>query len=147
MAAECVFCRIAKREVAAHIVYEDDRLMAFLDRGPIRPGHTQIVPKQHFACFDETPAELASAMTLLGQRLARALKRLYRVPRVAFAFTGSDVAHTHAHVVPMYEATDITSRRYIVEETLTFRGMPNPPDLELAGTAEALKNALLEMAP
>lgn len=59
MAAECVFCRIAKREVAAHIVYEDDRLMAFLDRGPIRPGHTQIVPKQHFACFDETPAELA----------------------------------------------------------------------------------------
>jgi histidine triad (HIT) family protein len=47
----------------------------------------------------------------------------------------------------MHEATDITSRRYIVEETLTFRGMPNPPDPELAGTAEALKNALLDMAP
>jgi histidine triad (HIT) family protein len=146
MPAECVFCRIAKREIAAHIVYEDDRLMAFLDRGPIRPGHTQIVPKEHFACFDETPAELVSAMTLLGQRLARALKRLYRVPRVAFAFTGSDVAHTHAHVVPMHDATDITSRRYIVEETVTFRGMPHPPDLELAGTAEALKKALLDIA-
>jgi hypothetical protein len=51
-----------------------------------------------------------------------------------------------AECVPMREGTDITSRRYIVEEKIRFRGMPKAPDLELAGTADALKKALLDVA-
>jgi histidine triad (HIT) family protein len=141
-----VFCQIANREIAAHVVHEDERLMAFLDRGPIRAGHTQIVPKAHFPYFDETPAELVCAIAALGQQLALALKRLYRVPRVAFLFTGSDIAHTHAHIVPLYESTDITSRRYIAEEKITFRSIPRASDLGLASSAEALKKALLEVS-
>jgi histidine triad (HIT) family protein len=82
-------------------VHEDDRLLAFLDRGPIRAGHTQIVSKQHFPCFDEAPPEVVSAIVLLGQKLAVAMKRLYKVPRVAFLFTGGDVAYVHAHVLPI----------------------------------------------
>jgi histidine triad (HIT) family protein len=45
MTDECVFCRIAKREFTAHVIYEDERILAFLDHGPIRLGHTQIIPK------------------------------------------------------------------------------------------------------
>jgi histidine triad (HIT) family protein len=142
MTADCIFCRIARHEIAAHIVHEDNRLIAFLDRGPIRPGHTQIVPRDHFPYFDEAPAAIVSSMTLLGQEIAAALKRQYRVPRVAFLFTGGDIAHVHAHVVPMHEKTDITSRRYIVEDTVTFRGMPQAADTELASVAEALRKAL-----
>jgi histidine triad (HIT) family protein len=65
------------------------------------------------------------------------------VPRVAFLFTGGDIAHVHAHVVPMWEKTDITSRRYIVEERLTFRSLPSPPENELVATAAALREALV----
>ncbi|HEY6258502.1 MAG TPA: HIT domain-containing protein, partial [Xanthobacteraceae bacterium] len=120
---QCLFCRIIRREVAAHIIYEDARVLAFLDRGPIRPGHTQIVPKEHFPYFDDAPAEVLAATVAVGQRLARVLKQTLRVPRVAFLFTGGDIAHVHAHAVPIHEPTDITSRRYIVEETVTFRPM------------------------
>jgi histidine triad (HIT) family protein len=142
MVTDCVFCRIARREIAAHIVHEDDRLIAFLDRGPIRPGHTQIVPRDHFPYFDEAPSEVVCAIAQMGQKIARALKRLYRVPRVAFLFTGADIDHVHAHVVPMLEKTDITSRRYIIEDAVTFRAMPQASEVELASSAEALRMAL-----
>jgi histidine triad (HIT) family protein len=139
---ECLFCRISQREVAAHIIYEDERLIAFLDRGPIRPGHTQIVPREHFAYFDDAPADLLAAVVTVGQKLARAMKRTLQVPRVAFLFTGGDIAHVHAHAVPIHQETDITSRRYIVEEPLTFRCLPVASDRELARTAADLRRAL-----
>ena len=139
---ECLFCRISQREVAAHIIYEDERLIAFLDRGPIRPGHTQIVPRQHFPYFDDAPADLLAAVVTVGQKLARAMKRTLQVPRVAFLFTGGDIAHVHAHAVPIHEETDITSRRYIVEENVTFRGLPPASEAELARTASELRRAL-----
>ena len=137
-----MFCRIASGELRAHVVYEDDVLCAFLDRGPIRPGHTQIVPKQHVACFDEAPADVVAKIAVLGQQLATAMKRLYRVDRVAFLFTGGDVPHLHAHIVPMHEKTDVTSRRYILDEAPTFRTLPDAPEHELAETAAALLRAL-----
>jgi histidine triad (HIT) family protein len=140
--AECLFCRIVQREVAAHIVYEDDHVLAFLDRGPIRPGHTQIVPRRHFAYFDDAPADVLAATVTVGQKLARAMKQTLRVPRVAFLFTGGDIAHVHAHAVPIHEKTDITSRRYIVEEKVTFRGLPPASEAELARTARELRRAL-----
>src|SRR5438270_658501 len=98
MADNCWICRISDDGGTAHIVHEDKRLLAFLDRGPIRVGHTQIVSKAHFAYFDEAPAEVVSSIVLLGQKLAVVMKRLYRVPRVAFLFTGGDIAHLHAHI-------------------------------------------------
>ena len=70
------------------------------------------------------------------------MKRTLRVPRVAFLFTGGDIAHVHAHAVPIHEETDITSRRYIVEEAVTFRGLPSPSDRDLARTAADLRRAL-----
>ena len=147
MSENCPFCRIAERKVKAHVVYEDDRLLAFLDRGPIRPGHTQIMPKAHFPYFDEAPADVVASIVVVGQKLATAMKRLYRVPRVAFLFTGGDIAHVHAHVVPMHEKSDITSRRYIVDDTVTFREMPRAADRELADTASELSRLLAMSRP
>ncbi|MGE0238239.1 MAG: HIT family protein [Parvibaculaceae bacterium] len=138
----CLFCRIARREVPAHIVYEDDYLVAFLDTGPIRPGHVQIIPRDHYPTFDDLTAELASRIVVLGQRLARILKARNGVARAAFVFTGGDIAHAHAHVLPMIEATDITSRRYIAEAAVTFRPIPRPSDDELGRVAFTLREAL-----
>jgi histidine triad (HIT) family protein len=144
MSSDCLFCRISQREIAAHIVYEDERLIAFLDRGPIRPGHTQILPREHFPYFDDAPAELLADVVTVGQKLARAMKQTLQVPRVALLFTGGDIAHVHAHAVPIHEETDITSRRYIVEEAVTFRCLPCPSEAALARTAADLRRALGE---
>ena len=142
MSGDCVFCRIAAGEIPAHRVFEDDELVAFLDIAPIREGHVLIVARRHYADFAETPAPLLDAMTRLGQRLARVQKRLYGVERAAFFLTGGDVPHVHAHVLPMHDKTDVTSRRYIAEPELTFRPPPRAADERLAEVARSLAAAL-----
>ena len=142
MSTECLFCRIAARTVASDVVHEGPHLLAFLDIHPIRPGHVLIVSKPHFDYFEDTPADIATSILGLGQRLARVMKQVYRVPQVGFLFTGSDIPHVHAHVVPMHEKTDLTSRHYIAERKLTFRETPRASDDELRATAAQLANAL-----
>jgi histidine triad (HIT) family protein len=138
----CVFCQIARGDIRSAIIYEDAEVIGLMDICPIRPGHAQIIPREHFDYFDDLPDVIACRIIHLGQRLARALKTLYGVPRVAFLFSGGDHAHAHAHVIPMHEKTDITSRHYIAEETLTFRNVARAPSDELAAIAAQLRNGL-----
>ena len=113
-AGTCLFCRIARKEVESVVVYEDELILAFLDIAPLRPGHTQIIPKVHVETFEALEPRTANAIIALAQKLARRMKEVYEVERVAMLFTGGDHPHAHAHVVPMHEKTDITSARYIV---------------------------------
>ncbi|TKT79029.1 HIT family protein [Aquamicrobium sp. LC103] len=138
----CIFCKIASGEVSSNMVFETASIVAFLDINPIRPGHTQIVPREHHTCFDELPGDLLSEIAVVGQKIARAHKRIYGVERVGFAFTGTDVPHVHAHVVPMVASDDLTSRRYIAEETVTYRIPPRPTNDEFATTADRIRECL-----
>ena len=116
--------------------------MAFLDLHPIRPGHTQIIPKDHYPYFEDIPAITAQRIFETAQAFSRAMKGLYHVPRVALVFTGGDVPHAHAHLVPMHEKTDITSRRYIVEKELTFQCTAKAVPEELEPESKRLKDSL-----
>ena len=118
----CSFCRIAADPSSAVVVYEDVDVLAFLDLSPIRTGHTQVIPKAHVESFEQLPEELAIRVLAVGQQLAKRMKRVYDVQRVAFLFTGGDVPHVHAHVVPMHATTDITSERYLVTPTAPVWG-------------------------
>ncbi|WP_173510097.1 HIT family protein [Sinorhizobium psoraleae] len=140
--SQCPFCEMAQGRIRPSTIFESDRLLAFLDIYPIRRGHVQIIPRDHFIHFGDLPGDLAGEITALGQKIARAQKRIYRVERVAFLFTGGDIPHVHAHVVPMVEKTDITSRRYIKEETLTFAATPRATMDELSVVANELTSAL-----
>jgi histidine triad (HIT) family protein len=139
---DCFFCRVAAGAARAHIVHEDEAVVAFLDRAPIRPGHVQIIPRAHFPYFDDLPAPVAARILAVGQGLAKSLKAIFGVERVAFLFTGGDIAHAHAHVVPMHDKTDITSRRYIAERALTFRPRPRASESELDEVAARLRGRL-----
>jgi histidine triad (HIT) family protein len=142
MMTECIFCRIAAHASTADVLYEDNLVMAFLDLYPIRPGHALIIPKQHFDYFDDVPVQVITSIILLGQELAVVMKARYGVPRVAFLFTGGDIPHTHAHVVPIHERYDITLRRNIVEQNAIFKQTPQMTHAELAAEAASLVQAL-----
>ena len=138
----CIFCSIAACEVNAHVVYESERVIAFLDINPIRLGHVQIIPIEHFGYFDDLPLTIAMEILSVGQQLSQALKAVSNVSRVAFLFTGGDIAHAHAHVVPMVEFDDITSRQYIVEERVSYRDAPRAAEHDLASCAALLRDSL-----
>ena len=142
MSHTCLFCSIARGQIPAHIVHEDDHTLAFLDIHPVRPGHVLIIPKQHYPYFEDIPSQLAGHILTLGQSLSRAMKTLYQVERVGFVFTGIHVAHAHAHLIPMYELQDVTSTQYIAQQDLEFVMPPQPPAEQLAATAMQLRDAL-----
>ena len=112
-ATACPFCRIAAGEIQPVLLHEDRDVVAFLDIAPVRPGHTLIITRRHIETFEQLPPELAAKILSLAQQLARRMKAVYGVERVGFVFTGTDVAHAHAHVVPMHEKNDFTSARYV----------------------------------
>lgn len=107
----------------------------------MRPGHTVIVPRSHVETFEQLAAPLANRILAVGQQLAQRMKELYKVQRVAFFFTGNDIAHAHAHVVPMHEKMDITSARYIVS-----RAKISWSSEHLRADAETLKRVREELA-
>lgn len=147
MSQDCLFCRIARGEIACHAVHEDDDILAFLDIHPIRAAHTLIIPRQHYPGFEDLPAALAAGITTLAQRLARELKVIYRVERVAMFYAGIHVSHAHAHVVPIHHRHDITSAQYLQDGVDGFSMPPSPPAQQLADLAKDLKERLAHSPP
>lgn len=99
----CVFCAIVAGDVAAPVVWEDSRTLAFLDRRPLFPGHTLLIPKRHLETLPDLEPELVAPLFEKAQWLARAME-------LALGAEGSFVAvnnrisqsvpHLHVHVVP-----------------------------------------------
>lgn len=71
----CVFCNIANHMIETNIVYENERIIAFLDRDPINEGHILIVPKEHYLDADEMPNELLFEITAVSKKLISAIKK------------------------------------------------------------------------
>jgi histidine triad (HIT) family protein len=69
----CIFCKIAARQIPASVVYEDDELFAFKDINPAAPVHLLVIPRQHVATLsdcNETHAPLLGRMLALAPKLA-----------------------------------------------------------------------------
>lgn len=62
---DCVFCKIAAKEIPVKAIYEDDRIIAFPDMNPVAPVHILVIPKKHIADLLETTAEDAALMAHL----------------------------------------------------------------------------------
>ena len=69
----CLFCKIAAKQIPSSIVYEDDDLLAFKDIHPAAPVHLLVIPKQHVATLsecNETHTALLGKMLALAPKLA-----------------------------------------------------------------------------
>ena len=103
MPKPCVFCAIISGETPAVVVWESERLIAFLDHRPLFRGHTLLVPKTHVRLLSDLPAELAAEFLTTAQRLERAVEdglgaagSMILVNNVV----SQSVPHLHLHVIP-----------------------------------------------
>jgi len=101
---DCIFCRIARGEVPARKVYEDDLVLAFHDIQPVAPVHVLVIPKAHVATlYDAAPEHEAALGRLLAlaPKIARELgatdgfRTIVNTGRVG----RQDVQHVHLHVI------------------------------------------------
>ena len=105
----CVFCDIIAGRAPASIVYADDHVIAFMDIRPVRSGQMLIIPRRHIDHFCDLPDELSIRILLLGQRVARVMRRMLSPKRVGMIVHGFGVPHAHLVVLPLEQASDITS--------------------------------------
>lgn len=100
---ECPFCRIAAGEEPAHIVFEDERTMAFLDNRPLFHGHALLMPRDHHETLADLPPELLEPLFANAQLLSRAIPEAMGKPGSFVALNNvvsQSVPHLHVHVVP-----------------------------------------------
>jgi histidine triad (HIT) family protein len=102
---ETIFSKILRGEIPCHKVYEDDRVLAFLDVGPLSTGHTLVIPKEAAATLDQLSDESAAALGRVLPRLCRAVKRAtgvdaYNVLQNNGTAAHQAVHHVHFHIIP-----------------------------------------------
>jgi histidine triad (HIT) family protein len=103
--ADCLFCRIIRRDIPASIVYEDDRMLAFNDINPQAPLHALIVPKRHIDSLNTLSADddaLVGEMVRCAASIARDRgfgERGFRTVFNTNAEAGQTVFHIHLHLL------------------------------------------------
>jgi histidine triad (HIT) family protein len=99
----CAFCRIAAGTLTAHVVFEDESCLAFLDSRPLFPGHCLLIPKAHYETLQDLPRALVAPLFVNAQRLSAAIEIGLAVDGVFVAINNrvsQSVPHLHVHVVP-----------------------------------------------
>ena len=101
----CLFCKMARQEIPATFVYEDEQLFVLNDINPQAPLHALVIPKRHIATLNALSAEDDALVGALMRRAALvAAERGYaeRGFRTVFntnADAGQAVYHIHLHVL------------------------------------------------
>lgn len=104
---DTIFTRIIAGEIPCHRVYEDDKVLAFLDIGPLSPGHTLVIPKEPAETLDQLSDDSAAALGRVLPRLSRAVLRAtgaqdFNVLQNNGAAAHQAVGHVHFHIIPKF---------------------------------------------
>lgn len=103
----CEFCRIARKELPAIIVFEDHDFLTFLDFKPFTEAHTLVIPKKHFeTIYDIPPKELAN-LSIIIKKVAVTVKQALSSDGISLTQNNGRAAerhifHIHFHVIPRF---------------------------------------------
>ena len=111
---DCIFCAIVAGDIPSAKVYEDEHVFAFMDIAPANPGHTLVIPKQHYRNIFDMPAEVGSQIMQAAVPLATAIRSALK-PDGFNLFQANEAAgfqtvfHFHLHLIPRWEGDSISS--------------------------------------
>ncbi len=103
----CLFCKIIKKEIPAHIIYEDKDSLAFLDIKPHSKGHTVVIPKKHAVTPFDLDEESFQELLLDVKKVMEKLRDIlypdgFNVGWNQNTAAGQVVPHLHIHIFPRY---------------------------------------------
>lgn len=109
----CIFCRIVERKEPAEILYEDEKVMALLDLKPFNPGHSLVIPKEHFENIYDIPEDVIAQLYRIVKRVAVALKKAMDSEGISIiqsneAGGSQGIFHFHTHVIPRYFSDELS---------------------------------------
>jgi histidine triad (HIT) family protein len=127
-----IFSKIVSGEIPSHKVAETNDFLAFLDVSPLVMGHVLVIPKKEVDYIFDMDDELYAGLTLFAKQVAKGVKAAFPCKKVGVAVIGLEVPHTHIHLIPMNNVSDMN----FAKEKL------KPSKEELAEAAVKIKAAL-----
>ena len=109
---KCIFCQIARHNIPADIVSENDEVMAFADINPATKGHILVIPKTHSTNLFDIEETLLSKVICLAKRIAKIMPEVLGCSGVnlfhsAGKIAWQEVMHFHLHIVPRYSKEEL----------------------------------------
>lgn len=111
--SDCRFCLISKGALPCHKVWENSKLLAFLDVNPINAGHTLLITKSHLEYIFEMKEQFYSELLAAAKMLSEPIRRAAGSKRVGMAIEGFSVPHVHIHLVPVNEKNELNPNRAV----------------------------------
>lgn len=107
----CIFCNIVAGNIPASKVYEDDKVVAFLDITQVTKGHTLVIPKEHVRNILDMDSPTASHLFSVVPKIARGLQKAtgasgLNVLNNSEEIAGQTVFHAHIHLLPRFSTED-----------------------------------------
>lgn len=101
---DCIFCKIAKKEIPSKIIYEDDKILVFEDLNPIAPVHVLIIPKEHISSANSINSSNSEIIAYIFSIIPKITTKLglnsgYRIINNCGEDGGQTVHHIHFHLV------------------------------------------------
>ena len=126
----CIFCMIANHEINSSIIYEDDKVAAFLDLSQVTKGHTLVVPKKHYANLIEAdPEDLAHVIKVTQMLAKRIMERCgatgVNILNNCNEVAGQTVMHVHFHIIPRYSENDAIEIKFNESEKQNLEELCN----------------------
>jgi histidine triad (HIT) family protein len=111
---DCIFCKIARREIDAAFIKESKSFFAIRDIHPKAEGHTLVIPKEHYVTILDMPVRLGEEMIDMIKKAASELldKKLgdgFNIVMNNLEPAGQLVKHAHIHIIPRKEGDGLRS--------------------------------------
>lgn len=107
---DCLFCKIINKEISSITIYEDEKVMVFLDINPTTNGDTLIIPKKHFKDFREVPSDILEHMYSVIKKLYPIYQEKLKCDGLTISHNteyGQDIKHFHIHFIPRYKNDEV----------------------------------------
>ncbi len=129
---DCIFCKIVSGKIPAHKIYENEKILAFLDIGPLSEGHSLVIPKKHSQKLTEVEDNTLSEIVKCAKNIAKALNcENYNILQNNGKLANQAVGHVHFHIIPKTK-----------DEGLDINWKPKEDTKELKELSETLKGRI-----
>ena len=101
----CIFCKIANGDIPSKTIYEDEIVKVYLDINPNSPGHTLIIPKNHYTDLDDIDIEVLSHIMEVAKKIKKLIEEKLNPDGIKLVQNNGiiqEVKHYHLHIVPIY---------------------------------------------
>ena len=102
-----IFSEIISGEIPCYKIAETNDFLAFLDAYPLRKGHTLVIPKKEVDYIFDLDDETYAGLMMFSKIVSIAVNKAIECKRVGVAVIGLEVPHTHVHLVPINDVSDL----------------------------------------